>query len=199
MGTGAATKERILQVALDVFARYGYEGARMENIASIVGINKASLYFHFKSKEDIFRELFQSITSKYSLKIKQIMIGTKDLSTKERLIAIYNQDLEYNWNNVEMDFWNRVYYSSPDIMREEIMKKTEETKNEYMTELTTVFKKGILQKDIQPMDPVKMAKTYYYLLICIGISTDIINKEEGFKDMANCFDIVWDGIRQRDN
>ena len=58
MGQGSVTKDRILQVALKLFAQHGFEGARMEKLAAEVGINKASLYFHFKSKEEIFQELF---------------------------------------------------------------------------------------------------------------------------------------------
>ena len=64
MGQGADTKERIMQAALEEFSLHGFEGARMEKIASKVGINKASLYFYFKSKEQLFRELFDIIVKK---------------------------------------------------------------------------------------------------------------------------------------
>lgn len=50
-------KQRIIQAAFDNFVIYGYEGASLSNIATSVGIRKASLYTHFSSKEAMFMEL----------------------------------------------------------------------------------------------------------------------------------------------
>jgi len=195
MGNGAITKDRILQVALDIFAHHGFEGARMEKIASEVGINKASLYFHFKSKEDIFRELFHSILLKYRSKIKLIIVEKKDLPVKQRLTAIYKDYLKYNWNNIEMDFWNRMYYFPPEMMRDEIIQETIDAENAFVASLTGVFEEGIQKKDIRPGNANHMAKTYYYLLTCIGLSVDIMNQDQGLIDMENCFGVFWEGIK----
>lgn len=195
MGTGANTKERILEAALETFAQYGYEGAKMEKIASLVGINKASLYFHFKSKEELFRDLFKTIVYKFSIAIKNIVLDTKNLPTKLRLITIYEKYLEYNWNNnVEMDLWNGIYYFPPETMKEEILKTTSETKEQFLKDLVGVFEEGIRNNEIQAWSTLAMAKTYYYLLTCIDLSVDILNKEEGLSDMKNGFEIFWNGI-----
>jgi AcrR family transcriptional regulator len=45
--------EQILQVAGDLFSRRGYLGSSLEDIASRIGIQKASLYHYISSKEDI--------------------------------------------------------------------------------------------------------------------------------------------------
>ncbi|MBD2807322.1 helix-turn-helix transcriptional regulator, partial [Xenorhabdus sp. ZM] len=44
------TANRIKAVALSHFARYGYEGTSLANIAQEVGIKKPSIYAHFKGK-----------------------------------------------------------------------------------------------------------------------------------------------------
>jgi AcrR family transcriptional regulator len=54
------TKTKILAAALDEFAAHGLAGARVDEIARSAGVNKAMIYYHFDSKEDLFRELFQS-------------------------------------------------------------------------------------------------------------------------------------------
>ncbi|MBT2503449.1 TetR/AcrR family transcriptional regulator [Curtobacterium sp. ISL-83] len=55
---GTATRERVQQVALDLFTRQGYEATSLREIAEAVGINKASLYYYFPSKEAILQSLF---------------------------------------------------------------------------------------------------------------------------------------------
>jgi len=47
-------KERILEGALSVFKDKGLEGATMDEIANSSGFGKATLYYYFKSKEDVF-------------------------------------------------------------------------------------------------------------------------------------------------
>jgi AcrR family transcriptional regulator len=52
-----STRERILDVALDLFLAQGYDGTSLRQIAEQLGVTKAALYYHFESKEDILRAL----------------------------------------------------------------------------------------------------------------------------------------------
>jgi len=56
-GAAASTRERILEVALDLFIRKGYEATSMREIAEPLGISKAALYYHFPSKAHILMAL----------------------------------------------------------------------------------------------------------------------------------------------
>lgn len=53
------TKEKILEVSVKEFAKIGYDGLSMNNIANYVGINKATLYHHFKNKETLYKEVMR--------------------------------------------------------------------------------------------------------------------------------------------
>lgn len=195
MGQGLITRERIFQAALKTFALHGFEGARMDKIAADVGINKASLYFHFKSKEEIFRALFQDIIQKYRYKMKSIVTDFKDMPCKERLKAIYSEYLEYNLDNAEMDFWNRIYYLPPSNLREEIISITSESKKEFVADLTNIMEEGIKQKELRSMNPSHMANTFYYVLTCIDLSSGLMDKEQALLDMDCCFEVLWNGIK----
>jgi AcrR family transcriptional regulator len=52
-----STRERILDVALELFLAQGYDGTSLRQIAEQLGVTKAALYYHFESKEDILRAL----------------------------------------------------------------------------------------------------------------------------------------------
>ncbi len=57
-GTAAVnTRERILDVALDLFIEQGFDGTSLRQIAGQLGVTKAALYYHFTSKDDILMAL----------------------------------------------------------------------------------------------------------------------------------------------
>jgi len=47
-------QHRIVHTASQVFSRFGFKKATMEDIANAVGMGKSSIYYYFKSKEEIF-------------------------------------------------------------------------------------------------------------------------------------------------
>jgi len=51
------TRERILDVALELFVRKGYAETSLREIAAELGFSKAALYYHFAGKQDILIEL----------------------------------------------------------------------------------------------------------------------------------------------
>lgn len=51
-------KTRILKAALDVFADKGFRTARMADVAEVADVGKGTIYEYFRSKEDLFMELF---------------------------------------------------------------------------------------------------------------------------------------------
>jgi AcrR family transcriptional regulator len=52
-----STRERILNVALDLFIEKGFDKTSLREIAEQLGVTKAALYYHFASKEDILMAL----------------------------------------------------------------------------------------------------------------------------------------------
>jgi AcrR family transcriptional regulator len=53
----ASTRERILDVALDLFTDQGFDATSMREIAERLHISKPAIYYHFASKEDILMAL----------------------------------------------------------------------------------------------------------------------------------------------
>ena len=60
------TKQEILEAALELFSVQGFEATSISQIASAVGIRKASLYSHFENKQAILDELVQEVLKQYA-------------------------------------------------------------------------------------------------------------------------------------
>ena len=59
------TKQEILEASLELFSVQGFEATSISQIASAVGIRKASLYSHFESKQAILDALVKDILEQY--------------------------------------------------------------------------------------------------------------------------------------
>jgi TetR/AcrR family transcriptional regulator len=51
---GEANTQRILDAALEVFAAYGFQGARIDQIAAAASLSKPNLLYYFRTKEDLY-------------------------------------------------------------------------------------------------------------------------------------------------
>ena len=53
------TKQKILDVALDLFSQKGFSAVSIRDICKVVEIKESSVYYHFKNKQAVFDELLQ--------------------------------------------------------------------------------------------------------------------------------------------
>lgn len=81
-----STKERILQAAVKEFARAGFHGARIDEIARVSGANKAMIYYHFKSKEGLYTALASEVIEQIFQRVKNDL--EIDLPANEKVYAI---------------------------------------------------------------------------------------------------------------
>jgi AcrR family transcriptional regulator len=68
------TRSRVQKVALELFAEQGYEKTSLREIAERLGVTKAALYYHFKSKEDIVH----SFTDDYFAELDHLLDWAKE-------------------------------------------------------------------------------------------------------------------------
>ncbi|MBC3843671.1 TetR/AcrR family transcriptional regulator [Streptacidiphilus sp. 4-A2] len=57
------TRARIVDVALELFSEHGYEKTSLREIADRLGVTKAALYYHFRTKEDILAGIVDSMSA----------------------------------------------------------------------------------------------------------------------------------------
>lgn len=82
-----STEEKILIAARKIFIAKGMSGARMQDIADELGMNKALLHYYFKSKEQLFSVIFKETIEKFIPKIKILLNSDKNLYEKIELFC----------------------------------------------------------------------------------------------------------------
>ncbi len=87
------TRQRIQDVALELFAEQGYEKTSLREIAERLDVTKAALYYHFKTKEEIIVSLFEDLTKPIEELIEWGRRQPHTLETKQEIVRRYSQTL----------------------------------------------------------------------------------------------------------
>ncbi|MFJ8082107.1 TetR/AcrR family transcriptional regulator [Streptomyces sp. NPDC096205] len=87
------TRQRIQDVALELFAEQGYEKTSLREIAERLAVTKAALYYHFKTKEEIVVSIFEDLTQPIGDLIEWGAQQPPTLETKHELVRRYSAAL----------------------------------------------------------------------------------------------------------
>ncbi|MGW4023996.1 TetR/AcrR family transcriptional regulator [Streptomyces sp. NPDC005009] len=87
------TRQRIQDVALELFAEQGYEKTSLREIAEHLDVTKAALYYHFKTKEEILVGIFEDLSRPIEDLIEWGRHQPHSLETKQEIIRRYSEAL----------------------------------------------------------------------------------------------------------
>jgi AcrR family transcriptional regulator len=71
-----ARKEEILDVATRLFAERGYEGTSMNDVAERVGMRKASLFYHFATKDALYEAVLDRLVARLQDALEAVYAGS---------------------------------------------------------------------------------------------------------------------------
>lgn len=97
----ARTRERIVQAAIEVFARRGFHGARVADIAEAAGIAYGLVYHHFKNKDEILAAIFTERWARYTGYLSEV--AASDAPFRDQLARLVH-------------FWVEAYRDEPHLM-----------------------------------------------------------------------------------
>jgi TetR/AcrR family transcriptional regulator len=80
-------EQGILREAEAQFARYGFEGASLEGIASAVGISRHNLLYYFPSKEQLYRRVLDDVMTQWLAGMGALAVGDDPEAALARYIA----------------------------------------------------------------------------------------------------------------
>jgi AcrR family transcriptional regulator len=97
----AELKRDIVQAAVKVFARNGYEGASLMDIASDAGTRHTLLLYHFGSKEELWRRTMAHIFDELKAEYAAVAELSRDLSALDQLKLFIRAFVQFSARNPE--------------------------------------------------------------------------------------------------
>lgn len=88
--SGSDTRARIQEIAVQLFAEQGYDKTSLREIADQLGVTKAALYYHFKSKEEIVVATVQDFLSDIDELIEWGEAQPRDEAMKQEVLRRYS-------------------------------------------------------------------------------------------------------------
>lgn len=89
----AQHRERILDAALRVFAKRGFRGATMQEVAELAGFSVGKLYLHFPSKEQLYIALFDEYIARAATVVDHALRGGQ--RPRKRLEALVRNTVAF--------------------------------------------------------------------------------------------------------
>ncbi len=152
-------RELILLAGSECFARYGYDKTTLDDIGRRAGLNKASLYYYFKNKEEIFIAVVLADTQTF---IADLKVKTQAFPDVRRQIRFYLSERIRRYAEVlhltrlSVENWQPL-----EIMFDEVHK---EIKDVEVTFLTDLLKKGVASNAFKFPEPsASVAESLFHL------------------------------------
>lgn len=160
-------KRKLLLCAINEFAEYGYEGARVDNIVKNAGCSKQTVYHHYGNKENLFIEVleytYDDIRSKESMLVYDVDNPVENL---EKII-------DFTWNYYRDNIWFLKIINTENQSRGVHLKKSTriaEINSKHINIMSGIVQKGEAQGVFRShIDPVQLnisiaALGFFYLV-----------------------------------
>ncbi|TDO95282.1 TetR family transcriptional regulator [Halanaerobium saccharolyticum] len=187
------TRNNILKSAVKLFSKNNYHAVSMTEIANGADISKGTLYWHFDSKEELFREIAIGGINHFNNLFQDI--AQKDVSSDKKIREIVKCVLETLIKHLGiMDvFRNNVELISRDF------KDTLETKHQENIEIVTqIVEQGINEGSIKSEDPTDISTMILSVLFTPHTKELLDNAEKVEKKINFIYDFIMNGISRKE-
>jgi AcrR family transcriptional regulator len=191
------TRNRILESAIRVFGRNGFQKATLDAVAADAGMTKGAIYWHFKSKNDLF---FAMLDQRFQQETAGPMRGDMELllkQAKDPLPAMTQMFAAGFYRVVNNPEWAQLHIECLSLVRHEDVRERFSAFYDQVWSMSTELTKelqshGILQSHIDP----EVAAIFWSALFDGLVMAWLVKGEslDWHTLMTKIFAIIWQGI-----
>ena len=116
----ALTRDRLLRSARTVFARDGFEQARIEDIAALSGKTRGAFYANFLDKEDVFYAIFEDDITRDMEQLGPLLSGMPTAQRRVEALADYLVELSKDRERMLLNLEFKLYAIRHDHKRQRL-------------------------------------------------------------------------------
>jgi AcrR family transcriptional regulator len=149
----ARTRAQILHAALACFSNKGYHQTSMDDIVAESGLSKGALYWHFKSKQELFVSLIEWYMSAFGEEASHAWTDDMSATDKIRAMMMFFVDSSEQlipFFKITIDFWAQ---TSED---EQLRAIFDEMLDNFQQQLRTIIEEGITNGEFRPVDTFQL-------------------------------------------
>lgn len=192
------TANRIKEAALEHFAKHGYDGASLSQIAADVGIRTPSIYAHFKSKESLFFGVFSDVAQQEWKSVADVLSRQDDEPLEERLLGVIAHFKERFDGDGAMKFWMRMMFFPPASLQKNIL---DSMYDEYLDKIEEALVAVFLQASPRGEENQEQAKQAATAFLCLldGLLVELMygGKDRFSKRLKAAWAIFWQGLNAK--
>lgn len=87
-GRGEKSRHELTRIAIDCFARFGFQGTSIDRIARAAGVTKGAIYYHFKDKEDLLAAAVADRIQEFEQRVEQACAGLGPSGALRRIAEV---------------------------------------------------------------------------------------------------------------
>ena len=159
-------EEQIISAARKVFARYGYSKTTMEDISAAVEMGKASLYYYFPNKENLFQAAVLHEQAEFIKKTAAILI--KQNSAEKKLKTYAEDRLEFFQELVNL---GALSFSALHDKHSVSLKIYESFAEKEIEIINSIIQEGIINGEFEPSIPQQYPGLLIHLLQGLRLKT----------------------------
>ena len=159
-------EEQIISAARKVFARYGYSKTTMEDISAAVEMGKASLYYYFPNKENLFQAAVLHEQAEFIKKTAAILI--KQNSAEKKLKTYAEDRLEFFQELVNL---GALSFSAVHDKHSVSLKIYESFAEKEIEIINSIIQEGIINGEFEPSIPQQYPGLLIHLLQGLRLKT----------------------------
>lgn len=174
------TRSKILKDSMLYFAKNGFAGTKISDLAKHIGIGQGTLYIYFRSKEELFQEIFALTNSSKDINELKILMNLP-ISAKKKILKLSNnimtkliQDDAYASKvalNTQIMFEQKDFVSAQTTYQSELYQITEK-----------IIKQGQKEGSIVDGLPIKLADYYWGVVYLYALKKLFTTKYEMISD-----------------
>jgi len=157
----AVTRATVLKAALSVFSAKGYAAATLDDVAKAAKVTRGAIYWHFKSKADLYNTLTQELSTRGATVVQQAIAEGGTLLEILRRVFVRQCALIEDDKEARAVMELALFKTGLDPELQAGRKKQLEVGNALVEGIASAMQQGIAQGDLrEDMDPVDMARAF---------------------------------------